>query len=260
MKELVIVKIGGNIIDDEKALQKVVSTFLKIPSAKILIHGGGKLATELSNKLGIETKMIDGRRITDADTLKITTMVYAGWINKNIVAQLNSNKQQAIGISGADLLMIPSAKRKNKTINYGFVGDVISKKINIKAFEFFLKSNITPVIAPITCTKKGQLLNTNADSMASAIAIALSKKYKVKLIYCFEKEGVLDENEKVIPSMNKNFYKQLKQNKTIKDGMIPKLDNSFNAINNGVKSVYIGHAHNLKQLLKEKNGTVITKK
>jgi acetylglutamate kinase len=154
--------------------------------------------------------------------------------------------------------MIPSTKRKNKHIDYGFVGDVITEKINTKAFEHFSKSGVTPVIAPITCTEKGQLLNTNADSMASAIAIALSKKYQVKLIYCFEKDGVLNEKEKVIASINKNDYKHLKEKKIIKDGMIPKLDNAFDAINNGVKSVYIGHAFKLKQLTEGKHGTVIT--
>lgn len=254
MKQLTIIKIGGNVIDDEKALNKFLLNFTKVKGLKILVHGGGKLATHLSDKLDIETKMVEGRRITDAQTLKVTTMVYTGWINKTITAQLNSKKTKAIGLCGADLFLIPSKKRKITKIDYGFVGDVRMNNINIKAFHLFLNQNIVPVIAPITANSKGQLLNTNADTIASSLAIALSKSYNTSLIYCFEKNGVLN-GRTVIKSINLNVYKVLKDKEIIKDGMIPKLDNAFNAIKNGVKEVVI---KNSNQILKQNAGTRIT--
>lgn len=258
MKELTIIKIGGNIIDNDKDLKKFLTHFSLVKSPKILIHGGGKLATQLASKLGIETKMVEGRRITDAETLKVATMVYAGWINKNITAQLNSKGQNAIGLCGADTFLIPSAKRKKGKVDYGFVGDVIIDKINTKTLGLLLNQGITPIVAPITSDAKGQLLNTNADTIASSLAIALAKQYKVKLVYCFEKEGVL-HNEKVIKTMNPVSYKELKDKQVITDGMIPKLDNAFNAIQNGVRSVIIGHAGKLKQITQSNGGTTISK-
>jgi acetylglutamate kinase len=254
MKTLTIIKIGGNVIDDEKSLKKFLSDFSKLKGLKILVHGGGKLATKLSEQLGIETKMLEGRRITDAETLKTVTMVYAGWINKTITAQLNSKKVKAIGLCGADLFLIPAIKRKKTEIDYGFVGDVLENKINVKYLELFLNNNIVPVIAPITSNAGGQLLNTNADTIASSLAIALSKSYKTKLMYCFEKNGVLN-GEKVIKSMNSKNYKSLKDQKIIINGMIPKLDNAFSALTKGVKEVFIG---NSSQLLKQNAGTRIT--
>jgi acetylglutamate kinase len=181
-------------------------------------------------------------------------MVYAGWINKTITAQLNSKKVKAIGLCGADLFLIPTTKRKKTEIDYGFVGDVLENKINVKYLELFLNDNIVPVIAPITSDAGGQLLNTNADKIASSIATALSKSYKTKLIYCFEKNGVLN-GEKVIKSMNSKDYKSLKDQKIIINGMIPKLDNAFCALEKGVKEVVIG---NSSQLLKQNAGTRIT--
>lgn len=258
MNELVVIKIGGNIIDNEKALQKFISNFHAIKTPKILVHGGGKLATQLSEKLGIETKMIDGRRITDAETLTITTMVYAGLINKNVVAKLNAKGTMAVGLCGVDAFLIPSTKRKKGSVDYGFVGDVQSKKINVKLLGHLLKNNYTPVIAPITADNKGQLLNTNADTIASSLATSLSAHYKVKLVYCFEKDGVL-HNEKVIPSITKGSYQTLKEQQIVKDGMIPKLDNAFDAIDNGVRTVVIGHADKLKQIIQSHAGTSITK-
>jgi acetylglutamate kinase len=254
MKQLTIVKIGGNVIDDESSLHKFLLSFSKIKGSKILIHGGGKLATRLSAQLGIETTMVEGRRITDAETLKITTMVYAGWINKSITAQLNSMNCKSIGLCGADLFLIPSEKRKSAQIDYGFVGDVLNKKINTKFLKLFLDQNIVPVIAPITSDKKGQLLNTNADTIASSIATALSGSYNVKLIFSFEKNGVLN-GEKVIRSINHRSYDTLKKDKIIIDGMIPKLDNAFLAISKGVKEVII---MNSSQLSKQNAGTRIT--
>lgn len=258
MKELVIIKIGGNIIDNEKALNKFLLNYHSIKVPKILVHGGGKLATQLSEKLGIETKMIEGRRITDAETLNITTMVYAGLINKNIVAKLNAKGTKAIGLCGADAFLIPSVKRKKGKIDYGFVGDVLGKKINTKLMNTLLKSGYSIVLAPITSDTKGQLLNTNADTIASSIATALSSSFKVKLVYCFEKQGVL-HSEKVIPNITKKTYLLLKEQHIVKDGMIPKLDNAFDAIENGVKTVVIGHADKLKQIIKSNAGTSITK-
>ncbi len=258
MKDLTIVKIGGNIIDNEKELNKFLISFSKIKTAKLLVHGGGKLATELSTKLGIETKMVEGRRITDNETLKIATMVYAGLINKSIVAKLNSHQTFAIGLCGADVSLIPSQKRNKGNIDYGFVGDVISKKINVAFLKLLLDKNISPVVAPITSTSKGQLLNTNADTIASALASELGKYYKVKFIYCFEKEGVLNGN-KVIKELNERTYKELKQTEVIKDGMIPKLDNAFMALEKGVNKITIGKANELNKLLKQHAGTSITK-
>lgn len=257
MKDLTIVKIGGNIIDNEGELKKFLISFSKIRTAKILVHGGGKLATQLSTKLGIETKMVDGRRITDLETLKIATMVYAGLINKSIVAELNSNNTIAIGLCGADALLIPSQKRKKGKIDYGFVGDVITKKINVNFLKLILDKKITPVISPITSTTQGQLLNTNADTIASSLASVLSKYYKVKFIYCFEKDGVLN-GDKIIKELNKKNYAQLKAQEVIKDGMIPKLDNAFDAIKKGVSHVTVGNANELNKLIKHHAGTNIT--
>ncbi len=256
MRELTIVKIGGNVIDNEKALNKFLLSFSKIKGQKILVHGGGKLATQLSSKLGIETKMIKGRRITDAETLKVATMVYAGWINKTMAAKLNSLGTKAIGLCGADALLIPSTKRKKGIIDYGFVGDVLEKEINTKFLKNLLDSNFTPIVAPITSTKKGQLLNTNADTIASALASALSKHYKVNFIYCFEKNGVLNDN-KVIKSLNKKTFEELKQKEIITDGMIPKLDNAFKALNK-TTSVIIGNSEQLLKLSQQNAGTRIT--
>jgi acetylglutamate kinase len=258
MKELVVIKIGGNIIDNEKALRKFFLNYHLIKIPKILVHGGGKLATQLSEKLGIETKIVEGRRITDAETLNITTMVYAGLINKKVVAKLNAKGTKAIGLCGADAFLIPSTKRKKGKIDYGFVGDVVAKNINSKLISTLLKDGLCPIIAPITADSKGQLLNTNADTIASSLATSLSKSYKVKLVYCFEKQGVL-HNEKVIPHINKKTYITLKEQRIVKDGMIPKLDNAFNAIESGVKTVVIGHADKLKQIIQSHAGTSITK-
>lgn len=256
MKKLTIVKIGGNVIDDNKTLNTFLSDFSKLKGSKILVHGGGKLATQLSEKLGIETKMSEGRRITDAETLKVITMVYAGWINKNITALLNAKNTKAIGVCGADAQLIPAAKRKVNKIDYGFVGDVLTDKINIPLITALLNQNLIPVIAPVTSDSKGQLLNTNADSITSALSIALSKSYQVKVIYCFEKDGVLNKG-KVISELSHSLYSDLKENKIIINGMIPKLDNAFHALNKGVKSVVIGNSKHILKLGKH-GGTSIS--
>jgi len=228
------------------------------------VHGGGQLATRLATQLGIEQKMIDGRRITDADTLKIVTMVYAGYINKNITAKLQSYHSDAIGLCGADGNLIQSHKRQHPTIDYGFAGDVDA--VNTTVLKSLLDQNMSIVVAPITHNKEGLLLNTNADTIAQEIAQAMSEHYEVNLIYSFEKPGVLlDVNDEstVISILTKQYYEQLKtpfqgiRAPIIFAGMIPKLDNAFVALSKGVQKVIIGKAEELKQLIEGKAGTNI---
>jgi len=249
-KELTIVKIGGNIIDNEEKLHSFLLKFNAIKGAKILVHGGGKLATEMSAKLGIEAKMVNGRRITDQKTLDIVVMVYSG-INKSMVAKLNSIGVKSIGICGADLNLIPATKRGKVDIDYGFVGDVLLDGIPENDWNIFLEADICPVVAPITADVLGQLLNTNADTIASSVAQALSKLYSVKLIYCFEKNGVLidpsNENS-VVPIIKSQEYAELHKRKIISDGMIPKLDNAWEALKQGVDKVIIGNALHIEEL------------
>src|SRR6185312_10753488 len=235
MKELYIIKVGGNVIDDEKNLGIFLKKFSAINAPKILVHGGGKLATDLSSKLGIEAKMVDGKRITDGNTLEIVTMVYAGLINKSIVAKLNSLGTNTLGVCGADMGLIPAKK-----------------------WTDLLDNNICAVVAPITADAKGQLLNTNADTIASSIAQALSKAYKTTLIYCFEKDGVLSnpkDDTSVIREIQMKMYAQLKSEGIISKGMIPKMDNSWEAINKGVAKVVIGNALEVDKLISSTGGT-----
>jgi len=271
---LYIIKIGGIIIDDETKLRKFLKDFAGIqaplapplkPEAargqgvkKILVHGGGNLATRLAEKLGVEQKLVDGRRITDEETLKIVTMVYAGYINKNIVAQLQSHDCNAIGLCGADGDAILAHKREHPVIDYGFVGDIDA--ININLLKSLLEQNISIVFASLTHDQKGQLLNTNADTIAQELAKALSSLYDVQLIYSFEKAGVLldaNDDSTVIPTINPSRYEQLKSKQKIFAGMIPKLDNAFAAINCGVKRVTIGKAEQLEKLITGEAGTNI---
>ena len=263
MKNLYIIKIGGNILDDEYSLAKFLADFTQLQGLKILVHGGGRLATELSAKLNIETKMVEGRRITDVETLKVTTMVYAGWINKSIVARLQALNCNALGLSGADGKIISAKKRGVNEIDYGFVGDILPHGINTGFLQNILEFGITPVIAPITCDASGQLLNTNADTIASALATELCAIYNTHLIYCFEKKGVLSDkhNENsVIEKIDSVNYEKLKSENIIADGMIPKLDNAFKAKQDGVASVIIGHAADLLNLTNtgQHAGTYIT--
>ncbi len=258
MDKLYVIKIGGNIIDDETKLSSFLQSFSNLEGHKVLIHGGGKLATKLAGQLGVEQQLIEGRRITDAETLKIVTMVYAGYINKNIVAQLQSHNCNSVGLSGADGNLIQAHKRIHPTIDYGFVGDVDA--VNISLIKSLLDQGISLVIAPITQDKNGQLLNTNADTIAQEIAKAMSNEYEVHLIYSFEKSGVLmnaDDDCSVISQINPGYYKELKDNNIIFAGMIPKLDNAFMAIQHGVKRVVIGKAEQLQQLISGTAGTSI---
>jgi acetylglutamate kinase len=268
MEELIVIKIGGNIIDDEKKLFSFLSAFASIEGSKILVHGGGKLATQLATQLGLDQQLINGRRITDEETLKIVTMVYAGYINKNIVAQLQSHNCNAIGLTGADGNLLQAHKRlpnsslaDGGSIDYGFVGDIDT--INTTLLQNLLDENISIVIAPITHNKEGQLLNTNADTIAQEIAKAMSKIYDVTLIYSFEKSGVLqnaDDDSTLIKQINRKIYEDLKQRKIIFAGMIPKLDNAFAALDNGVRKVIIGKAEHIHQLIKGEAGTTIINK
>ena len=256
---LQIIKIGGNIIDDEKKLASFLKDFASIQEKKILVHGGGKLATKLAEKMNIPQQMIEGRRITDAETLKIATMVYAGYINKNMVAQLQANNCNAIGLTGADGNIIQAHKRVHPSMDYGFVGDV--DVVHAELLKLLLQQHLTPVIAPITHNKVGQLLNTNADTIAQEIAKALSKNFDVTLIYSFEKSGVLmnaDDDNSVISKINYAYYNELKEKKFVHSGMIPKLDNAFAAISSGVKKVIIGKAEEIKLLIEGQKGTSIS--
>jgi acetylglutamate kinase len=256
---LYVVKIGGNIIDDEQRLAAFLASFAALKGKKILIHGGGKLATKLAVDLNVPQQMVDGRRITDAETLKIITMVYAGLINKNIVAALQMHGSNAIGLTGADGNLILSEKRTNASIDYGFVGDV--KKVNSGFLFSLLDDQITVVIAPVTHDGQGSLLNTNADTIAREIATALAGHFAVNLIYSFEKKGVLTDvnNENsLIPLLTMPLYKQYREEQKIFAGMIPKLDNAFAAIAAGVNKVTIGKAEELVALTEGRTGTILT--
>lgn len=257
MDKLIVVKIGGNIIDDEANLSSFLQSFALLEGKKILVHGGGKLATRIAEAMGIQQQMVDGRRITDAETLKIVTMVYAGFINKNIVAQLQSFNCNATGLSGADGSVIKAHKR-SAAIDYGFVGDI--DEVNIELLYTLLQINDALVLAPITHDGNGQLLNTNADTIAQEVAKAMSKLYDVDLIYSFEKAGVLldvDDDASVIPLINPGKYEQLKAQGKIFAGMLPKLDNAFAAVFSGVHKVIIGKAEELHELVQGKKGTTI---
>lgn len=261
MINLFIIKVGGNVIDNPVLLQTFLEKFAAIPGKKILIHGGGKIATRIGDKLGIESKYVDGRRITDADTIDVVTMVYGGLVNKQLVARLQANGCNAIGLTGADANIIPAVKRPVKEIDYGFVGDIHTGALHTAPLKALLDAGITPVFAPLTHDGKGQILNTNADTIASSLAIALSEHYSVRLIYCFEKKGVLRDpadDEAVINLINKEIYQQLLEEKILSDGILPKLQNAFGAIDNGVKEVLIGHADDvLSNTTPEVAGTLI---
>ena len=244
---LSIIKIGGNIIDNPTELRQFLDNFSNIEGNKILVHGGGKSATKMGQSIGLSPQMIDGRRITDQPMLDVVVMIYAGEINKNIVAQLQANNTNAMGFCGADGNLIQSTKRNHPTIDYGFVGDV--EKVNTVLLETLISNGIIPVFCAITHDGKGQLLNTNADTIASELAIALSEVFEVTLNYCFEKAGVLfdaEDNSSVILSINQELYSKLKDEKAIHSGMIPKLDNCFNSLFKGVQKIKIGHHSMLK--------------
>jgi acetylglutamate kinase len=265
MTRLTVIKIGGNVIDNPPALDAFLKDFAAIDGLKILVHGGGKIATKLAADLGIEAELVEGRRVTDEENLRIVTMVYAGLINKDMVAQLQNLHCNAIGLSGADGNLIRAQKRPLKAhpsgmgmIDYGFVGDLNDKSVDSAQMKSLLDAGFIPVFSAITHNGQGQLLNTNADTIASVIAVAMSNLYDVSLVYCFEKKGVLtdieDENS-VIPEINPGTYNKLKGEGIIYEGMIPKMDNAFQAIEAGVKAVYIGRSDDLEGLNRQTFGT-----
>ena len=263
-QQIYIIKIGGNVIDNSENLYHFLKDFTAIDGYKILVHGGGKVATQLSETLGIEPKLVDGRRITDIETLRVVTMVYGGLINKNIVAQLQRFGNNAIGLTGADGNFIRTKKRPVKSIDYGFVGDIDEGSVDPTSIQKLLKTGFTPVFCAITHDGEGQLLNTNADTIASALAIAMSKLYESTLIYCFEKKGVLmdiNDEDSLIKEIDPAGYEELKRKEIIHSGMLPKLDNAFTAISCGVKSVIIGHAADLGQIKQQETfGTRLSNK
>ena len=240
MDKLTVVKIGGQVIDNTDDLEPFLNVFKALPGHKLLVHGGGKKATETSKKLGIQPKMIDGRRITDDATLEVVTMVYGGLINKTIVAQLQALDVNAIGLSGADGNLVPAHKRQHPTIDYGFVGDFDPATINAELLVLLVNQNITPVCCALTHDGQGSMLNTNADTLAAGYAQSLAQHYEVELIYCFEKSGVLldkDDDGSLIEKLSFDRYQELKEEGKIAEGMIPKLDNAFDAFRKGVKVV-----------------------
>ena len=260
MEKLFIIKIGGNVIDNLQALNSFLIDFAAIKEKKILVHGGGKIATSIGDKLGIASNYIDGRRITDDDTIDLVTMVYGGLVNKKITALLQSKNCDAIGLTGADGNLIPAQKRPVKTIDYGWVGDVDAKNLPVQKWNTFLENGLVPVVAPLTHDGKGNMLNTNADTIAAVLSTALSEIYSVNLIFCFEKEGVLtDMNDEVsvIRNLDEDLYNKLKKENKLFAGILPKIDNAFSAINNGVAKVIIGKSSKLIQLTKGEAGTIM---
>ena len=251
--ELKIFKIGGGIIDHESDLLEFVRLFSEICGPKILVHGGGKGASEMMKNLGIVPRMVDGRRITDAVALDIVTMFYAGKTNKQIVAALQSRGVNALGLSGADGNVIQAAKRIVRDVDYGFVGDLSEASVDANLIEQFLALGLTPVFCPINHDGHGQLLNTNADTIAASVAKALSRNYAVELHFCFEKRGVLadvNDDNSVIATINLKDYGELRESGIIADGMLPKLENAFDALLLGVDKVIIEHALHINEELK----------
>lgn len=250
MEPLHIVKIGGRVIEDAGAMAPFLEQFAGIPGKKILVHGGGKSATTLAEQLGVQVRMVDGRRITDADMLRVVTMVYGGLVNKTVVARLQAIGCNALGLTGADADLIAAHRREVNEIDYGFVGDI--DEVRSEPLIGFLSQDLTPVLAPLTHDGRGNLLNTNADTIAAMVAAALAASYEVQLVYCFEKPGVLEDVEdehSVIPVLPRDRYRALQRSGQIARGMIPKLDTGYLALEKGVAFVYISHAANLGALL-----------
>ena len=257
MKEkLTVIKVGGKIVEEEATLNQLLADFSAIEGYKVLVHGGGRSATKLAAQLGIESQMVHGRRITDAETLIVVTMVYGGLVNKNIVAGLQAKGVNAMGLTGADMNVIRSVKRPVKDVDYGFVGDV--EKVNAELLGNLIRQGVVPVMAPLTHDGQGSMLNTNADTIAGETAKALAELFDVTLVFCFEKKGVLsDENDddSVIPVITPELFKEYVEKGIIQGGMIPKLENSFSAIDAGVSQVVI----TLASAIHQEGGTIIKK-
>ena len=255
-EKLTVIKVGGKIVEEEATMNQLLADFSAIEGDKVLVHGGGRSATKLAAQLGIESQMVNGRRITDAETLKVVTMVYGGLVNKNIVAGLQAKGVNAMGLTGADMNVIRSVKRPVKDVDYGFVGDV--EKVNAELLGNLIRQGVVPVMAPLTHDGQGSMLNTNADTIAGETAKALAQLFDVTLVFCFEKKGVLsDENDddSVIPVITPELFKEYVDKGIIQGGMIPKLENSFSAIDAGVSQVVI----TLASAIHQQGGTIIKK-
>lgn len=257
MKKLTVVKVGGAIVEDERQMSQLLTDFAAIEGKKVLVHGGGRRATKIATALGIESKMVDGRRITDADMLSVVTMVYGGLVNKNLVARLQAKGMNALGLTGADMDVMRSHKRPMRNgIDYGYVGDV--DHTDGKTLQTLIETDVIPVMAPLSHDGKGNLLNTNADTIASETAKALAPYYDVTLIYCFEKKGVLsdpNDEDSVISTITRQSFEQYKEEGVVTGGMIPKIENALAAIDAGVKEVVI----TLATAIDGKHGTIIKK-
>ena len=242
-EKLTVIKVGGKIVEEEATLRQLLNDFAAIEGHKVLVHGGGRSATKIAAQLGIESKMVNGRRITDAETLRVVTMVYGGLVNKNIVAGLQAYGVNALGLTGADMNVIRSVKRPVKEVDYGFVGDPELKRFGTATAKTLIDAGYTLVVAPITVDgADGSLLNTNADTVARTMAVGLSGTFETELVYCFEKRGVLmdvDDDRSVIPEITPARFAQLRADGIVADGMLPKLENAFDAIEHGVRSVAI---------------------
>jgi acetylglutamate kinase len=246
MDRLTIIKVGGSVVEDSIALNDFLDQFIRISGQKILVHGGGRTATDIAEKLGIQTEMVEGRRITGKSMLEVVTMVYGGLVNKNIVAGLQARNCNAIGLTGADLNLISARKRPVQETDYGYVGDIVD--VNSRELRILISENVVPVIAPLTHDNKGQLLNTNADTVAAELASEMADYFNVYLFYCFEKKGVLlnpDDENSFIYELDLTLFQQYKQEGIISTGMIPKLENGFRAKRNGVKEILITNPENL---------------
>lgn len=259
MNKLFVIKIGGNVLDHPAALDKFLDDFAAVPGARILIHGGGKIATRLGDQLGIESRYVDGRRITDDATIDLVTMVYGGLVNKQLVAALQARSCNALGLTGADGNVINAHRRPVKTIDYGWVGDIDG--VNGHFLRTLLDAGLVPVMAPLTHDGQGHILNTNADTIASSLAVALSGVFAVRLMYCFEKKGVLEDlhrEDSVISLIDRATHARLLAEGRLADGIIPKIDNAFAAIDAGVSEVLIGDAADLRRnVTDEVSGTLI---
>ena len=243
MEKLTLIKVGGKIVEEPDTLQQLLRDFSSIEGHKVLVHGGGRSATKIASQLGIDSQMVNGRRITDTEMLKVVTMVYGGLVNKNIVAGLQALQVNALGLTGADMNIMRSDKRPVKDVDYGFVGDV--KEVNADVLASLIQQGIVPVLAPLTHDKQGHMLNTNADTIAGEAAKALAKYFDVTLMFCFEKKGVLlneNDDESVIPEIDSASFQKYVAEGIIQGGMIPKLENAFQAIDAGVKEVIITQA------------------
>lgn len=260
-EKLSLIKIGGNVLDHSSHLKEFLERFARIEGKKILVHGGGKIATRIGEKLGIEAKYMEGRRITDDETMDLVTMVYGGLVNKQVVSALQALGCNALGLSGADANIIPASKRTVKAIDYGWAGDINTPAVDAKMLKSFLEIGLTPVFAPLTHDTIGHMLNTNADTIASSLALALSPVFKVHLMYAFEKKGVLqtvDDEHSVVRRIDRPTFEAMKATGALHSGILPKIENALLAIEKGVSRVIIGHADDLlENLTEEVLGTII---